>query len=149
MVNFDDSTTQQLFNAFMKFKQINWYDKQIAGYNPSEIKVLFTIAHKTSEENHDMKVSDISKHLNVTSPTITQLINKLEKDQLVLRNVDPSDRRAVNIQLTNKGYQIVHEAHKVLSESFVGLIDFLGNEDSEKLAELLTKVFHYNQQYLR
>lgn len=149
MVNFDDSTTRQLFNAFMKFKQINWYDKQISGYNPSEIKVLFTIAHKTSEEKHYMKVSDISKHLHVTSPTITQLINKLEKDQLVLRNVDPSDRRAVNIRLTSKGLQIVHEAHKVLSESFVGLIDFLGKEDSEKLAQLLTKVFHYNQQYLR
>ena len=149
MTKFEDVTTQGLFKAFMQFKQINWHEKQIAGYNPSEIKVLFAIAHGTNGEKTDMKVSEISKQLNVTSPTVTQIINKLEKDDIVLRNIDPSDRRAVNIRLTDKGCRIVDEAKTVLSNTFVGLIEYLGEEDSQQLAVLLTKVFEYYNHYYR
>lgn len=146
LTTFDAETTQQLFKAFIQFKQINWHEKQIAGYNPSEIKVLFAIKQGTNEEKKDMKVSEISKQLNITSPSVTQIINKLEKDDIVLRNIDPSDRRAVNIRLTNKGMKVVAEAKAVLSDTFVGLIDFLGEEDSQRLAVLLTKVFTYYEQ---
>ena len=65
-----------------------------------------------------MKVSEISKQLNITSPSVTQIINKLEKDDIVLRNIDPSDRRAVNIRLTDKGIRVVSEAKAVLSAAF-------------------------------
>ena len=147
MAEFEDATTQELFKAFMQFKQINWHEKQIAGYNPSEIKVLFAIAHGTNEKKTDMKVSEIGKQLNVTSPTVTQIINKLEKDDIVLRNIDPSDRRAVNIRLTDKGYRIVDEAKTALSNTFVGLIEYLGEEDSQQLAVLLAKVFEYYNHY--
>ncbi len=146
---FEAETTQNLFKAFMQFKQINWHEKQIAGYNPSEIKVLFAIKHGTNEEKKDMKVSEISKQLHITSPSVTQIINKLEKDDIVLRNIDPSDRRAVNIRLTDKGIQVVSEAKAVLSATFVGLIDFLGEEDSQRLSVLLTKVFTYYDQIYR
>ena len=149
MTTFEAETTQQLFKAFMQFKQINWHEKQIAGYNPSEIKVLFAIKHGTNEEKRDMKVSEISKQLNITSPSVTQIINKLEKDDIVLRNIDPSDRRAVNIRLTEKGIQVVSEAKAILSETFVGLIDYLGEKDSQLLAMLLTKVFEYYEQVYR
>ena len=93
-----------------------------------------------------MKVSEISKQLHITSPSVTQIINKLEKDDIVLRNIDPSDRRAVNIRLTDKGIQVVSEAKAILSATFVGLIDFLGEEDSQRLSVLLTKVFTYYDQ---
>ena len=96
-----------------------------------------------------MKVSEISKQLHITSPSVTQIINKLEKDDIVLRNIDPSDRRAVNIRLTDKGIQVVSEAKAVLSDAFVGLIDYLGEEDSQLLAVLLTKVFTYYEQMSR
>lgn len=130
----------------MQFKQINWYEKQSAGYNPSEIKVLFAIKHGMNEEKRDMKVSEISKQLNITSPSVTQIINKLEKDDIVLRNINPTDRRAVNIRLTEKGIQVVSEAKAILSTTFVGLIDYLGEEDSQRLSVLLTKVFTYYEQ---
>ena len=149
MTTFEDGTTQQLFKAFMQFKQINWHEKQIAGYNPSEIKVLFAIKHGTNEEKRDMKVSEISKQLNITSPSVTQIINKLEKDDIILRNIDPSDRRAVKIRLTDKGIRVVSEAKAILSTTFVGLIEYLGEEDSHLLSVLLTKVFTYYDQMYR
>lgn len=143
MTDYDANTMQKLLRAFSQFRKSGWHDRQIAGYNPSEIKVLMAIRHETNEEKPDMKVSEISSILRVTSPTVTQIINKLEKDDLVERNTDPVDRRAVNIHLTEKGIEVTNEARKAFTETFAGLIDHLGEDDSEKLAELLNKVFNY------
>jgi DNA-binding MarR family transcriptional regulator len=94
-----------------------------------------------------MKISEISQFLQVTPPTITQIINVLEKDGLVERTIDPEDRRAVKIKLTPEGLKVTAKARLAFSETFLGLIDFLGEEESEQLANLLSKVQQYfNQQ---
>ncbi len=93
-----------------------------------------------------MRVSDISQLLQVTSPTITQIINRLEERGWVERYMDPEDRRVVRVKLTLEGEQIAAQAKKRFMESFNGLLDHLGLEDSERLAELLMKVFDYYQQ---
>jgi DNA-binding MarR family transcriptional regulator len=149
MEDLENPIAQKLLKSFSQFRKTGWHEKQIAGLNPSDIKVLFAIKHSAVEGKTDIKVSEISSILHVTAPTVTQIINKLEKDGLVIRNIDPADRRAVNIRLTEKGLEITNQARKIFLESFTGLVEFLGEEDSEKLAELLTKVFHYFQNYDR
>jgi DNA-binding MarR family transcriptional regulator len=145
MADLESSTAQKLLKAFMQFRKTGWHEKKIAGYNPSEFKVLVTIKHGT-EEKSDMKVSEISQKLHVTPPTVTQIINVLEKDGLVERSTDTEDRRAVKIKLTQAGMAVTEQAKKAFSETFSGLIDYLGEEESEQLANLLFKVQHYFNQ---
>lgn len=143
MAELDSATAQKLLKSFMQFKKTGWHEKKVAGYNPSEFKVLATIQQGTIEGGSHMKISEISQKLHVTPPTVTQIINTLEKDGMVERTVDPKDRRAVKIKLTPTGVVATEQAKKVFSETFLGLIDFLGKEDSEKLSELLSKVYLY------
>lgn len=149
MADIESATAQNLLKAFMQFRKTGWHDKKIAGYNPSEFKVLVTIKHGANDENTEMKVSEISKILQVTPPTVTQIINVLEKDGLVERTTDPEDRRAVKIKLTQEGLEVTENARRAFGETFMGLIDFLGEEDSQMLAELLTKVHQYFNQLSR
>ena len=81
--------------------------------------------------------------LQVTSPTVTQLLKGLEANGLVERHIDPMDRRAVGITLTEKGEVITQKAMDAFVSSFEGLINYLGEEESNELAELLAKVFRY------
>ena len=97
MADFESGTAQKLLQSFMKFRKTGWHDKKIAGFNPSEFRVIATIQRYANDNNTEMKVSEISQLLQVTPPTITQIINILEKDQLIERTVDPEDRRAVKI----------------------------------------------------
>jgi DNA-binding MarR family transcriptional regulator len=145
MADIESATAQKLLQSFMQFRKTGWHEKKIAGYNPSEFKVLAVIHRVTSENQDDMKVSEISKELQVTPPTVTQIINTLEKDGLVERTIDPSDRRAVKIKLTPSGMAAVKRAKAAFTATFLGLIDYLGEEESEQLADLLTKVHHYFQ----
>jgi len=137
-----NSTAQKLFRAFMQFHKMGWHEGSIAGCKPSEIRVLFCIKKGLKLDTPEMKVSEISKQLHVTSPTITQLLKGLEADGLIERRIDPTDRRTVGITLTKKGERVTQQAAEAFSASLNGLIEYLGEEESDQLAELLSKVFH-------
>jgi DNA-binding MarR family transcriptional regulator len=136
-------TAQKLLGALWQFRRAEWHQRSFAGYKPSEIKVLFCIKKGMSPSIPEIKVSEISKRLHVTSPTVTQLIKGLEANGLIERNIDPEDRRSVDIKLTEKGEMITQQAAASFEESVNGLIEYLGEEQSNQLAELLLKAFRY------
>ena len=137
------ATEQKLLSALTQFKRLGLHQRAVAGCKPSEIRVLFCVKEGTSADLPEMKVSEISKHMGVTSPTITQLLKSLEANGLVERKVDPIDRRAVGIKLTTKGRKVARQAKEEFLASIKGLVEYLGEEESHQLAELLFKVFRY------
>jgi len=143
MENLSNATAQKLFKSFMQFKHAQWHQRSIAGYKPSEVRVILCVKKGMSHDIPEMKVSEISKFLQVTSPTITQLIKGLEANGLVQRHSDPTDRRAVGITLTEKGEQVAQQAMDAFADSLNGLIEYMGEEQSNQFAELLAKASYY------
>jgi DNA-binding MarR family transcriptional regulator len=139
----DNPTARKLLRAFMQFNRVEWHQRLIAGCTLSEIRVLFCLRRGATANAFDMKVSEISKSLHVTSPTITQIIKGLEAKGLVERASDPIDRRAVGVALTEKGDAVTQMAREAFLSRFEGLIEHLGEESSEQLAALLSEAFHY------
>ncbi|HEX6555137.1 MAG TPA: MarR family transcriptional regulator [Ktedonobacteraceae bacterium] len=141
-----NATAQKLLQALDQFHRAKWHEQQtFAGCKPSEIRVLFCIKNG-AKAGAPMKVSEISKQMHVTSPTITQLLNGLEPNGLVERQIDPEDRRSVGIRLTEKGERVTEQAGEGFLTALQGLIDYLGEEDSERLTDLLFKVLHYMEE---
>ena len=136
-------TEQKLIGALMQFKRLGWHHQSVAGCKPSEIRVLFCIKKSSDITSAEMKVSEISKRLHVTSPTVTQLLKGLEANELIERHIDPIDRRAVGVKLTGKGEMVVQQAMDAFSASMQGLIEYLGEEQSNQFADLLSKAFRY------
>lgn len=144
-----ETTAQQLaqamrqFNkAFMHFNRTELH-QNFAGCKPSEVSVLFMIKHGALVECREMKVSDISKRMHVTPPTVTQLLKGLEASGLVERHPDQADRRAVGIVLTTKGEEVTQRAENIFLNAFSALADYLGEEESHQLTELLVKASRY------
>lgn len=90
-----------------------------------------------------MKVSEISRFLGITPPTVTQLINSLEAKQMVVRQADASDRRVVRIKLTERGKIITRRARDHMDASLNKLVEYLGEDESNQLADLLLKVHRF------
>ncbi len=130
-------TTLRLMQTMREFHRLSWGEHSMAGCKASEIRVLFCIRHGK------MKVSDISKLLHVTSPSVTQLLKGLEANGLIERHMDPIDRRIVGIKLTEKGDDITRQAIGTYKRSLDGLVAYLGQDESEKFVELMTKVLRY------
>jgi len=134
---------QKIMQAFLLFRRSSWHHRSIEGYKPSEIRTLLCIQKGIQHAPFEMKVSDISKLLQVTAPTVTQLIKGLEAEGLVERNTASTDRRAVGIKLTARGEMITQKAHEDFVTILNGLVDYLGEEQSNQLVELLNSASTY------
>lgn len=138
------TTAQKLLSAFKRFNRVAWHQESFMGCKPSEIQLLLCIKKgMTRSDAPAMKVSELSKFMHVTSPTITQLLKGLEANGLVERHIDPTDRRAVRVQLTQRGDLVSEKAGEAFFMSFSGLVEYLGDERSNQLAELLSDAFVY------
>jgi DNA-binding MarR family transcriptional regulator len=138
-----DVVAQELLEAFSQFRRLHWRESPIAGLTPGELRVLSCLRRAATPENAGTKVSEISTMLRVAPPTATQQINELESQGYVERAGDRKDRRAVRVSLTEKGEAAIEHAHEAFVTSFKGLVDYLGEEQSKQLADLLTRTFTY------
>lgn len=149
MNNETNPAARRLMESFTKLKRVKWHPIPIQGLTHSEIMVLFCIKKRVKPEESGIKVSELSNFLKVAPPTITQSINSLESNGFVFRKMDAKDRRAVQITLTEKGDNAIKEAEENFLTSFTGLAEFLGEEDSNTLADLLSKVYsHFNDKHI-
>ncbi len=133
----------KLLESFVQFHKLNWKQSPMVSLKSSEIMVLFSIKKLMNPDTPGIKMSDISNALRVASPTITQLINSLETNGFVERTMDKEDRRAVRVKLTDKGEGAIEKASESFYEAFNGLAEFLGEENSNLLADLLSQTFTY------
>ncbi len=136
-------TTQKLLEAFDRIKKVNWHQSPVEGVTFSELQVMFCVKRETEKDALGVKISEISNSLKVAPPTITQSVNSLESGGYVRRNLDKEDRRAVRITLTEKGEETIAKAKASFYEFFEGLVNYLGDEKSNELAEILNKAFSY------
>lgn len=138
---------EHLIDIFQRFGKAVWRRKSILGLKASEARVLICVK-KGSEfkETKGVTVSYISKRLDVTSPTVTQMINSLIEGGYVYRESDAKDRRITEIRLTEQGEQFAQAAQQHYRDTFKGMIDYLGKEQSDQLITLLSQVSEYLDQ---
>ncbi|HEY0792804.1 MAG TPA: MarR family transcriptional regulator [Chthoniobacterales bacterium] len=84
--------------------------------------------------------ADLAECTGVTRATITGLLDGLEKDGLVERRDDPSDRRLVRVGLTPRGEAFLDRVRPVYFRWFARLLEPLAEPERQLLVELLQKV---------
>ena len=60
--------------------------------------------------NGPSKISEISEHMMVSAPATSQMVDRLEKQNLVERIAQPGDRRVRNVVLSGEGKKFVQES---------------------------------------
>lgn len=76
--------------------------------------------------------------MGVTGPAIVQGLDELERDGLLLRERNPTDRREHMLRLTTKGRDQLAKAHQALDDTQRRLVDEVGEEETRELNTLLT-----------
>jgi DNA-binding MarR family transcriptional regulator len=135
--------TRRLIETFEKFAKTEWRRQSIQRIKPSEIRVLLRIKEISRESGQGVTVSEISKRLSITSPTVTQIIKSMQNNGYIEKTVDAKDRRISSIRLTAAGEEVVRKMGKRIEHVFSGLIEKLGKEQSETLIFLLDQVYDH------
>ncbi len=59
--------------------------------------------------NGDMTIGDLSQKMSLACSTITDLIGRMEKTDLVIRKKDDKDKRVVRVEVLPKGFDILEK----------------------------------------
>jgi MarR family transcriptional regulator, 2-MHQ and catechol-resistance regulon repressor len=85
-------------------------------------------------------VQKISEKLSIPSGSITYVVDKLEEKEFVKREPSPTDRRALNVVLTEKGQRLFKEIFPQHVEVISERLSFISNEEKIQLTELLKRL---------
>ena len=111
------------------------------GMTPRHIGVIDTI-HELAQQGTGVRVSDVSRQLNVTRPGITKLIGELEQRGLVEKRADSADRRVIWVALTALGEEYYHYYiycyHGRLAEHF-------SEEDTERFCSAAETIHRFHE----
>jgi DNA-binding MarR family transcriptional regulator len=99
-----------------------------------EFKVL--LALHGGKRSH----GDLSRELMVSTGAMTNRLDKLERNGLVQRERDPSDRRGVLLELTDAGQERLHEAIELAAGEERDLLGALRSSERDQLNRLLAKL---------
>ena len=99
----------------------------------SHIQIMVTL-----KEQGKSPISEVAKRLLISTPNMTKLLNKLIDEELIERLPDVKDRRIINIDLTHKGYNYLHDKFQSMKSSFKDKLSTLSSEQLEKLDFSLT-----------
>ncbi|RST76258.1 MarR family transcriptional regulator [Siminovitchia acidinfaciens] len=91
-------------------------------------------------EDGDMTIGELSNKMFLACSTTTDLIDRMEKKELVERVKDPKDRRVVRIHLLNKGEIIINEVIKKRQEYLHAVLNDFSEQEVMILKDSLAKL---------
>jgi DNA-binding MarR family transcriptional regulator len=99
-----------------------------------------------------ISMSAIAQALYYSKQNLTHIVDQLVKDGYVERIPQPSDRRVLNIAITDRGRTFIAENSGTLKNRLVEDLSHLSEEDAEQLSkafkvvkEALPKILHHER----
>jgi DNA-binding MarR family transcriptional regulator len=103
---------------------------------PVDFSVLSVIAHNPGVTSRQLCTS-----LGILPPNFVAMLANLEKRALVERQPHPSDKRAVALQLTQIGEQLMREAERTAQSLELDASARLSSAERKTLMRLLQKIY--------
>lgn len=92
------------------------------------------------EDGHRLSQNELSQELGVSRTNVTNLIDGLERDGLVLRHTNPTDRRANFVELTPAGLEFCSSFIPAVAEFMAIMFSDLREGELSDLKETLARV---------
>ena len=109
--------------------------RRVGGLTASQLSLLLSLS-----EHPGCRVQDTAERLELTAPTISIGVRRLENMGLVQRGADPDDQRAVCLYLSPQGRKIASKARSLRAAKLETMLSPLTMDEQESLLEMLEKV---------
>jgi DNA-binding MarR family transcriptional regulator len=96
----------------------------------SQISALVSL-----EQHGPMRAGDLAARESVSAPTMTRILAVLEERGFVAREVDPSDRRASSVALTEPGEQMLATLRQERTAFLADRLSQLDDGERRRLAD--------------
>lgn len=119
-------------------RSINLESKRVQKDFGISIPQLLCLGHISRAENSVSTHRELMDLLSLNSSTVTGIVNRLEKNNLVKRLPKRGDKRVTYIGITPKGSEVVLQAPDILHDQLSTKIKALPSSTQTKIKEALT-----------
>ncbi|MAD17828.1 MAG: MarR family transcriptional regulator [Alteromonadaceae bacterium] len=119
-------------------RAIDLYSKKLSkesGLTSPQLIVMQEIAN-----NDDVMVKDIASHINLSSATVTSILDRLEARGYVVRERSQIDKRKVGVRLTESGSTAFKNAPTLLQEHFINRFESLDEWEQTQLVSTMQRI---------
>lgn len=134
-----DKFKELIDSCFIAKKITETMEELPKGFKPRHIHVIDSI-YQLSKKNSDVRISDVSSKLNVTTPSITKLINELEEKSVVEKYTISDDKRVILVKLTELGMKYHQYYVTDYHTLWVGNLDDISEEDVDRAVYIINKL---------
>ncbi|MFZ0008691.1 MAG: MarR family transcriptional regulator [Steroidobacteraceae bacterium] len=97
----------------------------------------FDLMAQLERAPHGLKMSELSQRMMVTGGNVTGITDGLEKEGLVVREMDPADRRVYRVRLTAEGERQFRRMAGEHEQWVIALFESMSSRDKGQLVALL------------
>lgn len=101
----------------------------------AQFKLLMTVRH-----HGEMTLKELADKLDVSSPSVSVMVDRLVERKLLIRERSQQDRRKVVIEVSPTEKKHLDYAEQQVLASFVELLEEVGPETAQKWGEVLARV---------
>lgn len=102
----------------------------------NEYDVLFNL---TRQPEHRLRIRDLNRHLLLTQPSVSRLVDRLVLRGLATKQTDPGDGRGTIVQLTDTGYDLFRRIAVIHAESIRNRVGGILDPDELRQLTALTE----------
>ena len=118
------------------------------GISGSQWGVLRALQRAKRDGRAGLRLTDLGERLIIRPPSVTGVIDRLERMALVAREPDPGDMRAKIVSLTKKGTRVVEEVLAVHQTQIDTVLGGLTADEQGELQRLLSVLGRHLQEMI-
>lgn len=130
-----DSKILETWNKIFLYKDINACIDSLNGLGITDIKVM-----KLTYLNPKYQIKDYLSVLKVPNSTFTNIINRLVKKGLIVRNLSKDDLRSFSLELTPFGVKGINEHFDAEKKILNNLMLSFSTIEKQEFIRLLNKI---------
>jgi MarR family transcriptional regulator, organic hydroperoxide resistance regulator len=104
------------------------------GFNPGQAICLKALA-----DNDGATQSQIGEAMNLTRPSVTRILQRMERGGLVHRVADPVDQRVTRVYVTDTGREAIGSLRAGFAEYVSRTVALLPEDDRRELSRILRR----------
>ena len=102
---------------------------------PVQRRVVGYLAHRSEPPC----AKDVEEEFQLSHPTVSGILSRLEKKAFVEFRPDPADRRCKRIYVLEKGWEHIGQIHRIINENEDRIVDGFTEEEKQQFAAFLER----------
>ncbi|GAA0663049.1 DNA-binding MarR family transcriptional regulator [Sphingomonas insulae] len=130
-----DHLASSLFSVFLRLHRL--MNRRMADHGASlaRTKLLLFL-----DRRGPARAADIAEFFDNAPRTVTEAIDGLERDGLVVRTADARDRRVKQVSITDEGRRVIGETEPLRQDLIEGVFGVLSADERARMGDMLGRM---------